>query len=161
MWWRCSAREYEERHGEALRADMADLVAAGDEPGLLAYAGDGDEPIGWVALAPREAYPRLNRSRKLGPVDDVPAWSITCFYIDRRHRRSGVAEALMQAAVDHARSRGAEVVEAYPIDTAAGAPTASADLYTGTLAMFERAGFEEVARREGRPIVRLALTSAG
>src|SRR5215510_5179174 len=156
MWWRCSSQEYEQRHGDGLRGDMEELVCGGTEPGLLAYAGD--DPVGWVALAPRAEYPRLNRSRKLGPVDDVPVWSITCFYIDRRHRRRGVASALLAAAIAHARSRGAEVVEAYPIDTAAGGgKPASADLYTGTLALFERAGFREVARREGRPIVRLAL----
>jgi GNAT superfamily N-acetyltransferase len=157
MWWRCTTREYEERHGDGLRAGLAALVAAGERPGLLAYAGDDPTPVGWVALAPRAAYPRLDRSPKLRPVDDLPVWSITCFYIDRRHRRSGVAAALLAAAVDHARARGAEVIEAYPIDTAARASTASADLYTGTLAMFERAGFTEVARRDGRPIVRLAV----
>jgi ribosomal protein S18 acetylase RimI-like enzyme len=82
-------------------------------------------------------------------------WSITCFYIDRQHRRQGVAGALLQAAVSYARAHGAEAVEAYPIDTSGSAKT-SADLYTGTSAMFERAGFTEVARRGGRPIVRLA-----
>jgi ribosomal protein S18 acetylase RimI-like enzyme len=82
--------------------------------------------------------------------------SITCFTIDRRHRRRGVAAVLLDAAVDFAQERGAEVVEAYPIDTA-GAKRSSAELYTGTLAMFERAGFEEVARRGGRPIVRRAV----
>jgi GNAT superfamily N-acetyltransferase len=137
---------------------MAALVAADERPGLLAYAGDDPTPVGWVALAPRSAYPRLNRSRKLGPVDDRPVWSITCFYIHRRHRGSGVATALLAAAVDHARSRGAEIVEAYPIDTAARSSIANADLYTGTLAMFERAGFSEVARRDGRPIVRRVVT---
>jgi GNAT superfamily N-acetyltransferase len=120
----------------------------------LAYV-DG-EPAGWVAVAPREEYPRLDRSPKLRRVDDQPVWSITCFTIGRRQRRQGVAAALLDAAVDFARQRGAEVVEAYPIDTA-GEKRSSADLYTGTLAMFERAGFEEVARRSGRPIVRRAL----
>jgi GNAT superfamily N-acetyltransferase len=152
MWWRVSSREFSERHGEGLRAGLEGLVRRGDSPGLVAYAGD--EPIGWVALAPRAEYPRLNRSPKLRPVDDTPVWSITCFYIDRRHRRRGVAAALLRAAVDHARAHGAEVVEAYPIDTSASSRT-SADLYTGTLPMFERAGFTEVARRAGRPIVRL------
>jgi GNAT superfamily N-acetyltransferase len=155
MWWRCSSQEYSERHGEGLRGDMEALVCGGTEPGLLAYAGD--DPVGWVALAPRAEYPRLNRSRKLKPVDDQPVWAITCFYIDRHHRRRGVAAALLGAAVDYARSRGAEIVEAYPIDTTAGAKAASSDLYTGTLPLFERAGFQEIARREGRPIVRLAL----
>ena len=154
MWWRVTSKEFEERHGTGLRQDLNDLVATGPEPGLLAYV-DG-EPAGWVALAPREEYPRLDRSPKLRRLDDQPVWSITCFTIGRRHRRQGVAAALLDAAVDFARERGAEVVEAYPIDTG-GAKRSSADLYTGTLAMFERAGFEEVARRSGRPIVRRKL----
>ena len=154
MWWRVSSREFDERHGDGLRSEFRALVQGGDEPGLIAYVDD--EPVGWVALAPRSEYPRLNRSPKLKPVDDRPVWSITCFYIDRRHRRQGVAAALLDAAVSYARDHGAEAVEAYPIDTSSGsaAAKASAELYTGTLAMFERAGFTEVARRGGRPIVR-------
>jgi GNAT superfamily N-acetyltransferase len=153
MWWRVSSKEFDERHGDGLRSGLHELVEQGDEPGLVAYVDDA--PVGWVALAPRSAYPRLNRSPKLKAVDDRPVWSITCFYIDRRHRRQGVAGALLQAAVSYAADRGAEAVEAYPIDTSSGTNKASAELYTGTLAMFEQAGFTEVARRAGRPIVRL------
>jgi GNAT superfamily N-acetyltransferase len=155
MWWRVTSKEFDERHGAGLRRDLHRLVDAGPEPGLLAYV-DG-VPAGWVAVAPRDEYPRLDRSPKLRRLDDRPVWSITCFTIDRRHRRRGVAAVLLNAAVDFARERGAEVVEAYPIDTAGG-KRSSAELYTGTLAMFERAGFEEVARRGGRPIVRRAVT---
>jgi len=154
MWWRVTSKEFDERHGTGLRGDLHRLVDAGPEPGLLVYV-DG-VPAGWVAVAPRDEYPRLDRSPKLRRLDDRPVWSITCFTIDRRHRRRGVAAVLLDAAVDFARERGAEVVEAYPIDTA-GAKRSSAELYTGTLAMFERAGFEEVARRGGRPIVRRAV----
>jgi GNAT superfamily N-acetyltransferase len=155
MWWRVTSGEFNDRHGPGLREDLKTLVRRGDEPGLVAYAGD--EPVGWVALAPRSAYPRLNRSPKLKQVDDEPVWSISCFYIDRRHRRRGVARELVQAAVGYARAHGARVVEAYPIDTSTRTSAASAELYTGTLPMFEQAGFREVARRGGRPIVRLAL----
>lgn len=154
MWWRVTSAEFERRHGAGLRQELHDLVTEGPEPGLLAYV-DG-EPVGWTAVAPRDEYPRLDRSPKLRRPDARPVWSITCFVIGRRHRRKGVAGALLEAAVDFARQRGAEVVEAYPIDTG-GARRSSADLYTGTLAMFERAGFEEVARRGGRPIVRRSL----
>jgi GNAT superfamily N-acetyltransferase len=154
MWWRVTSKEFDERHGAGLRRDLQRLVDAGRAPGLLAYV-DG-VPAGWVAVAPRDEYPRLDRSPKLRRLDDRPVWSITCFSIDRRHRRRGVAAVLLDAAVDFAQERGAEVVEAYPIDTA-GAKRSSAELYTGTLAMFERAGFEEVARRGGRPIVRRAV----
>jgi ribosomal protein S18 acetylase RimI-like enzyme len=155
MWWRVTSKEFDERHGAGLRRDLHQLVTTGPEPGLLAYV-DG-VPAGWVAVAPRDDYPRLDRSPKLRRLDERPVWSITCFTIDRRHRRRGVAAALLDAAVEFARQRGAEVVEAYPIDTAGG-KRSSADLYTGTLAMFERAGFEEVARRGGRPIVRRAVS---
>lgn len=154
MWWRVTSQEFSERHGRSLRDGLMTLVRQGDEPGLVAYAGD--DPVGWVALAPRDAYPRLNRSPKLKPVDDQPVWSISCFYIDRRHRRRGVAGKLLRAAVDYARAHGALAVEAYPIDTSTRTSAASAELYTGTLPMFEQAGFREVARRRGRPIVRLA-----
>lgn len=155
MWWRVTSREYKERSGDGLRVGLEELVSGGHEPGLVAYVGT--EPVGWVAVAPRDEYPRLQRSPKLRPVDDLPVWSISCFYIDRHHRRRGVAGALLQAAVEHARSRGARVVEAYPIDTSDREKVASGDIFTGTLAMFERAGFQEVARRQGRPIVRLTL----
>lgn len=151
MWWRLTSKEFTTGSGEERRAALASLVADGTEPGLLAYAGD--TPIGWVAAASRAAYPRLDRSPKLRPVDDEPVWAITCFYIDRHHRRKGVGEQLLRAAVAHARDRGATIVEGYPIDTAERAP-ASADLYTGTLGIFTRAGFHEVERRGGRPIVR-------
>lgn len=155
MWWRVGAQEWNERHGEGLRSELTSLVEGGAEPGLLAY--DGEDPIGWVAIAPRAEYPRLDRSSKLKPVDDAPVWSITCFYIDRQHRRQGVATELLQAAIDYAKAHGAEVVEGYPIDVSCHGSVTSAGIFTGTLAMFEAAGFREVIRRGGRPIVRLAL----
>lgn len=157
-WWRLSAREWDQRPAAERRALLAGLVTDGCVPGLLAYV-DGT-PVGWVAVAPRDEYPRLDRSPKLRRVDDTPVWSVTCFTVDRRHRRQGVAEALLTAAVEHAAERGATVVEAYPIDTAGGRRP-GADLFTGTLAMFTRAGFTEVERRGGRPIVRRAATPPG
>ena len=89
-----------------------------------------------------------------------------CFVVSRRARRQGVATALLEAAVDYARSRGATMLEAYPVDTA-GEKIASANAYHGTLGMFERAGFTVAERRQWnasspiRPIVRRGLTSAG
>jgi GNAT superfamily N-acetyltransferase len=158
MWWRMSTHEWRSTPARARRDALADLVATGSAPGLLAYR-DG-APVAWVAVAPRDEYPRLNRSQKLKPLDDTPVWSVTCFTVDRHHRRHGVAEALLDAAVDHAAARGATVVEGYPIDTAGGRRP-GADLFTGTLAMFRRAGFEEVARRGGRPIVRKVVSAGG
>jgi hypothetical protein len=48
-------------------------------------------------------------------------------------------------------------LEAYPVETG-GAKGDPASLYTGTAAMFRRAGFREVRKRKDtRPVMRLAL----
>lgn len=154
MWWRQRAKEYERDRGAANGEAMRSIVEDGREPGLLAYRDD--RPVGWVSVAPREEFGRLDRSRVLARVDDEEVWSIVCFYIDRRDRRSGVGTTLLGAAVRRASERGARWVEAYPVDLeATTVRKASAELFTGTLAMFEEAGFVEVARRSPtRPVVR-------
>ncbi len=116
----------------------------GRAPGPVAYQ-DG-EAIGWVSLGPRSDYERLVHSRVLAPVDDEPVWSIVCFVVGRRARGQGLASTLLAAAIDYARGHGATTLEAYPIDTG-GERVPSAQVYKGTLVMFERAGFEVVARR--------------
>ena len=69
MWWRLSAKEWESKAYDGNRRSMKELVDAGERPGLLAYR-DG-EPVGWVSVAPREQFPRIERSRVLGPVAQV------------------------------------------------------------------------------------------
>ncbi len=130
-------------------------------PGLVAYR-EG-EAVGWVSLAPREDFERLEHSTLLGRVDDRPVWSIVCFVVARRARGQGVAEAMLSAAVDYARDHGATLLEAYPVDTSGGQRVSAASAYHGTLGMFERAGFSVVERRQFnatapvRPIVRRAI----
>jgi GNAT superfamily N-acetyltransferase len=142
------------------RAVLAEATERGPAPGLIAYRDD--RAIGWVSLGPREDYPRLAHEKVLRPVDDRPVWSIVCFVIARRERGRGLARVLLDAAIEHARSNGATTLEAYPVDTG-GAHIPPPQAYKGTLAMFQRAGFVEVARRRAsakvipRPIVRLEL----
>jgi GNAT superfamily N-acetyltransferase len=155
MWWRMGSKEFDRASGAAKRGALKRLVDGRKAPGLLAYV-DG-EPVGWVSVAPREEFGRIERSPTLKRVDDRPVWSIVCFYIDRRHRRAGVGTALLRSAVDHVARKGGRLVEGYPIE--AGAKRPSADLYTGVPSMFERAGFREVARRGARPIMRKRVRS--
>jgi GNAT superfamily N-acetyltransferase len=155
MWWRVSAAEFSDEAGAGLRRRFEALVAEGREPGLLAYRQG--QPVGWVAVAPRDEFGRMQRSPTAKPVDDTPVWAINCFYIDRDHRRTGVARTLLDSAVAFARQRGAVAVEGIPIDTEGGRRQ-SADVFTGTLAMFHQAGFVEIARRGARPVVRRRLS---
>jgi GNAT superfamily N-acetyltransferase len=162
MWWRLPRAEFNRLSGEGTRALFKGIVERGKPgqgepngdaaPGILAYAGD--RPVGWCAVAPREEYPALERSRILKPVDDQPVWSITCFFIDRAYRRQGVMLVLIRAALEFARERGARIVEAYPTE-AQNDEVPPVFVFTGLAAAFQKSGFVEVARRSAhRPIMR-------
>lgn len=159
MFLRESAKAFDAKcvnGGAANRASLRALVASGTEPGLLAY--EGSQAVGWVALAPREEYARVLRSPLHKPIDEQDGvWAITCFFIARRQRGEGVADALLAAAVAHARRGGAKLVEAYPNDIGEARKPAT-EMWRGSLRQFTRAGFEVAARRKpARPIVRKYL----
>ena len=155
MWWRLKRSEWSKGKGEGNRRAIRKIVQRGDPPGLLAYSGR--DPVGWIAIAPREAYPGLGRSRILKPLDDVPVWSVSCFFVARGFRRQGVTVELLKAAGKYARGRGAKMLEGYPSEPGS-ATVADAWVYTGLAGAFRRAGFQEVARPSPkRPIMRLAL----
>jgi GNAT superfamily N-acetyltransferase len=160
QYFRVRGLDWSNSSADANRKRLRDLTKAGPPPGLVAYRAG--KAVGWVSLGPRPSFDRLTYAKLLSPVDDRPVWSIVCFVVSRTARRSGVAAALLDAAVDYARNAGAERLEAYPVDTR-GERVAPANAYHGTLSMFETAGFEVVATRQFnrsspvRPIVRLEL----
>ena len=153
MHWRRTAAEYERHKGAGNRAALQKLVDQ-QRAGVVAYYDN--KPAGWCAVGPRSDFVRLEHSRLLRPVDNEPVWSIVCFFVSKTYRRHGVSIALIQAASTHARKNGAMFVEAYPI-----VPRRknSPDLFmfTGIYSAFADLGFETVATRSSRPIVRLKL----
>jgi GNAT superfamily N-acetyltransferase len=157
MWWRIKRSTFDAQKGDANREAFRQLVEAGSVPGLIAYADA--QPIGWVAVQPRDAFPVLLRSNVLKPIDAEPdVWAITCFFVTRQHRRFGMTAALIRAALDHAAAHGARIIEAYPIEPRS---SAAPDFYvfTGFATTFREAGFTEAARRSpARPIMRLAVS---
>ena len=143
MYWRDRALP----HGEPKKRAMAQLVRAGREPGLLAYDDDG-LVVGWVAVAPREAFTAILASPQYRPHDDDEhVWSITCFVIDKEARGQGVAAALLDAAVAYAFAHGAHWVEAYP-------HVRDGTDYMGGSELYRRAGFTKVREANTRAIVR-------
>jgi GNAT superfamily N-acetyltransferase len=155
LWWKLSRPEFNAGKGAGNQRAQRARVTAGEEPGILAYAGD--TPVAWCALEPRAGYPRLANSRNLQPVDSEPVWSVTCFFVHRSARRRGLTVQLLEAAKRHARQRGGRILEGYPIESGDGnVPAAFA--YTGFVAAFRAAGFVEVARRSQRqPVMRCTL----
>jgi len=157
MWWRLPRAVHERQKGQPNKDALRAIVAAGDPPGLLAYVEGA--PIAWCAVAPRDAYPALERSRTLRRVDDRPVWSVTCFFVARPFRRCGVSVRLLDAAVAYAAERGAPIVEGYLIaQRTPHLPDAFA--WTGTVSAFRQAGFVEALRRsDTRPIMRRIVAS--
>ena len=84
MYWRIGSA-YRDRPHEENRAVFREIVERGPPPGLLAF--DGDMPVGWCQLTPRDALPWLDRTWRLKRVDDVPVCSPSCFYVRKCCRR--------------------------------------------------------------------------
>ncbi|HYN28484.1 MAG TPA: GNAT family N-acetyltransferase [Dermatophilaceae bacterium] len=126
-------------HGSRERA-MRALCEREHPPGVVTYR-DG-VPVAWCSIGPRSEIPRLARSQRIRPVDDLPVWSIICVVVRGGHRKRGVTAHLLEGAVAYAAANGAPAVEAHPVD-----PPGRMDLtmaFVGTRSMFERAGFEVV-----------------
>jgi len=151
MHWKLRGKAFDENKGESNRQLQKSVVDSKEVPGLLAYS-EG-YPVGWVAVEPRSRYPKLAHSRILQPVDEQEVWSVTCFYVEKKHRRLGLTVELLKAAVAYAADNGATVVEGYPLDAEKDAPPPF--IFTGAASAFRQAGFVEVARRSPtRPIFR-------
>lgn len=142
MFWRQTGREYEQNKGAPNKRAIKKIILSGEVPGLLAY--DGNEPVAWCSVGPRERYPRLERSRSLKPVDNKPVWSIVCLYVRKSHRSLGVSVQMLTAAAKYAGLQGGTIVEGYPYEPKT--KWADAFVYTGTVSAFRQAGFRKVAR---------------
>jgi GNAT superfamily N-acetyltransferase len=165
QFWRKPGSNWSNTSADENRRDLEALAGMEPAPGLVALR-DG-VAIGWVGLGPKEAFPRLERSRVIPNLPGDGVWSINCFVVARAARRSGVATALLEAAVAYAAAHGARLVEGYPVATA-GTRIPSASVYTGTAGMFERAGFEVASETTSkasggtpRLLVRTRLQDAG
>jgi GNAT superfamily N-acetyltransferase len=155
MYWRIG-RTIRKQSCANNKAAFHEVVKRGPPPGLLAF--DRDLPVGWCQLTPRDAVPWLDRTWRLKRVDDLPVWSLSCFYIRIGYRRKGVTAALIAAALKAAKRAGAPALEAYPLD-AEKTPSASGTGYAST---FARAGFKTVACRvPPRPVMRHDLKRIG
>ena len=165
---RCQCQKFKIRHGQWRSVSAAERTARLREQigcgrrkgrgtsGLVAYL-DG-EPVGWCAVEPRTAYPRLLDSpvpwagRDEDPGDDG-VWAVTCFVTRAGFRRRGVSYALARAAVDYARARGARALEGYAMITKPGQEIAWGELYVGSRSIFAAAGLAEVSRPTPRRVV--------
>ena len=127
-------------------AYMQQECSAEPGPGVLAYVAG--EPAGWCSVAPRSTYRRLMNSRTIPFVDDRDPWSVVCFVVRAGYRRKGLMHYLLEGAIEHATTMGAEVVEGYPADSGDGRVDVISG-YVGTTRLFEKHGFTRAVKTSG------------
>ena len=108
--YRLPSKENVSLRGPARGEKVAALMEQGPI-GVLAY--DGDDVVGWAAVA-RRADTTFARNRTIPHVDDLDVWSVWCIRVRPGHRRQGISHSLLAGAVEFARSRGAPAIESYP-----------------------------------------------
>jgi GNAT superfamily N-acetyltransferase len=151
MYWRIPRKECQHNYGEGNKRFLKQIVQSGKVPGILAY--HKGKPAGWCSVAPREDFPVVLRSPTLKPIDNLPVWSIVCFFVSKPYRNSGLTHLLLKAAIEYAKEHGARIIEAYPIDIHA--KYIEYERYSGLTTTYEKEGFKEYLRRsERRPIMR-------
>jgi hypothetical protein len=111
---------------------------------LAAMVFDGEEAVGWCQFGRTADLPNIKHRKQYDrEFDTLPDWRITCFFVGKGFRKLGVANFALNGALEEIARRGGGLVEAYPEDVE-GRKTSSSFLHGGTLAMFERQGFERV-----------------
>jgi GNAT superfamily N-acetyltransferase len=155
MVFRLPYKEFQANKPDGNKQLMKQLVKKEKPVGLIATMGT--EPVGWIALAPREDYLKLENSRAFKRIDDQPVWSITCFFVKKEYRRKGLSQSLIKGAVDFAKKKKIKILEAYPAipyDEKVPAPF----LWVGILSSFLNNGFTMVQQNgKSRAMVRLEL----
>jgi GNAT superfamily N-acetyltransferase len=152
--FRFRGKEWAESTTAGNREQLRQQVAAGPpSPGVVAYL-EG-KPVGWCAVGPKHAYPRLMASRMSSPAtgfaeaaDITGTWAVSCFVVRREQRRRGVSARLLRAAVEYAAANGARTVEGYPVDPRRRSPCPEPNCFTAPCQCSSRPGSP---KSTGRP----------
>jgi ribosomal protein S18 acetylase RimI-like enzyme len=127
---------------EDRKALQHDLVVEGRSRAALVF--DGPNAVGWCKYGRPADLPRIYHKKAYDQaVREQPDWRITCFFIDRDYRRSGVARVALQGALELIAHAGGGLVESFPAETG-GRKTSASFLYNATVSLFEQMGFERI-----------------
>ena len=102
---------------------------------------DGSQAVGWCQFGRIAELPNIRSKKEYERgLREPPDWRITCFFIDRERRGEGIASLALREALRYIAQEGGGIVEGYPEDYT-GERTSNSFLCSGTLGMFENAGF--------------------
>ena len=136
------------------------LVEAGRAHAALVF--DGTDAIAWAQFGAVDELPNIHHRRQWEQeAVRPPDYRITCLFVDRRHRRTGVAATAVRGALALIAADGGGRVEAYPHDLVPGRKTSSSFLYNATRTMYERLGFTyERPKGKGNCVMSLVVPPA-
>jgi len=139
------------------RSEKEARVREGHAHAALVF--DGTTCVGWCQFGPTDELPRIKAKRAYREgLTALPDWRITCFFVDKSYRGKGVAIAGLEGALQEIGRLGGGTVESYPEDVE-GRSVSASFLHNGTVAMFERQGFERTRRiGKDRWVVTMTVT---
>ncbi len=130
-----------ERRAIGHREFKRQLVEAGQAHAALVM--EGDVAVAWAEYGTVAELPNLHHRKQWEKgVVEPPDYRITCLFVDRDHRRAGMAATAVRGAMGLIAAAGGGRVEAYPHDLPEGKKTSSSFLYNATRTMYERLGFD-------------------
>lgn len=159
MHWRVSFGEWKAGQGDGNRAALRERADRTPPAGVVGYLDD--QPVGWIAVGPRDEYARMSRSPVMRPVDDTTAWIVSCVFVHRNARDQDLPVQLIEAACDLAARYDQEALDAVAVEPAEGKRAGADNVMTGLASSFRKAGFTEIARpKPDRPYLRRRLDDA-
>lgn len=146
-WKLDKGEKWEKIKGTAAKQRLKKGIENKSTHGIIAY--DGDSPVGWCCFGPRDSFPRLNRARTLKCDDSSRVWSVVCFFVIRGYRKKGIATAMLKHAVKLMKKKKIKIAEGYPSKPDKEGKYIDAFAWTGTISLFEKAGFEVAGNSDG------------
>jgi GNAT superfamily N-acetyltransferase len=98
---------------------------------------------GWCQYGPKDELVLKHRREYEKEPPDPAAWRIACIFVDKRHRRSGVARAALEGALGQIAAAGGGLVEAVS-EVTLGRAAQDRFLFSGTVELFEDLGFTRI-----------------
>ena len=109
---------------------------------------DSGQAQGWCQYGRKDELVLKHRREYDKQPPAAAAWRVACVFVDRRHRRHGVARAAVEGALGQIASAGGGVVEAVS-EVTVGREAQDRFLFSGTVELFEELGFTRI-RQVGR-----------
>ena len=98
---------------------------------------------GWCQYGRRDALALKHRREYEKEPPAEADWRIACIFVDKRHRRLGVARAALEGALDQIAAAGGGLVEAVS-EVTSGRDAQDRFLFSATVELFEDLGFTRI-----------------